>query len=48
VVERRQASAPAAEGRRKPPYPWREPHPLVRIMDYASAGVPLPSSFVAS
>src|SRR5579862_2583472 len=25
VVERRQASAPASGGRRKPPYPWRDP-----------------------
>ena len=25
---------------------WREPHPMVRRMDYAPAGVPLPFSFV--
>jgi len=31
VVERRQASAPdSGRGRRKPLFPWREPHPLVR------------------
>jgi hypothetical protein len=34
VVERRQASAPAAEGRRKPALSWREPHPLVRTMKH--------------
>jgi hypothetical protein len=28
VVERRQASAPDSGGRRKPPTPWREPHPF--------------------
>ena len=28
VVERRQASAPASGGRRKPLTPWRDPHPL--------------------
>jgi len=33
---------PTADGRRKPPFPWRAPHPLVRCLDYASAGVPLP------
>ena len=32
MVERRQASAPAAEGRRKPHSPWRAPHPLVRTV----------------
>ena len=32
VVERRQASAPAAEGRRKPISSWRAPHPLVRTV----------------
>jgi hypothetical protein len=48
-VERRQASAPAAEGRRKPIQPWRAPHPLVRTVKSASVGVPLPSfSFVVS
>jgi hypothetical protein len=44
-VERRQASAPAAEGRRKPTSPWRAPHPLVRSVSPASVGVPLPSFF---
>jgi hypothetical protein len=42
-VERRQASAPEAEGRRKPPSPWRAPHAVcVRALQCASAGVPLP------
>ncbi len=45
-MERRQASAPAAEGRRKPISPWRAPHPLVRTVSSASAGVPLPSFFL--
>src|SRR5580704_10711147 len=47
-VERRQASAPAAEGRRKPTLPWRAPHPLVRTVSPASVGVPLPSLFFFS
>ncbi len=47
-VERRQASAPAAEGRRKPISPWRAPHPLVRTVSPASVGVPLPSLFFRS
>jgi hypothetical protein len=42
-VERRQASAPEAEGRRKPPSPWRALcAACVQVVDYASAGVPLP------
>ena len=47
-VERRQASAPAAEGRRKPIQPWRAPHPPVRTVSSASVGVPLPSLFSSS
>ena len=44
MVERRQASAPEAEGRRKPPSPWRALcAACVQVVDYASAGVPLPS-----
>jgi hypothetical protein len=31
-VERRQASAPASGGRRKPLFPWREPHPLGAVV----------------
>ncbi len=43
LVERRQASAPEAEGRRKPPSPWRALcAACVQVVDYASAGVPLP------
>jgi hypothetical protein len=43
VVERRQASAPEAEGRRKPHLPWRALcAACVQVVDYASAGVPLP------
>jgi hypothetical protein len=43
VVERRQASAPEAEGRRKPPSPRRALcAACVQVVDYASAGVPLP------
>jgi hypothetical protein len=42
AVERRQASAPASGGRRKPHSPWRVPHAAcVRAKDNASAGVPL-------
>ncbi|MGB6891315.1 MAG: hypothetical protein WBE25_07525, partial [Xanthobacteraceae bacterium] len=48
VVERRQASAPEAEGRRKPPSPWRALcAACVQVVNYASAGVPLPYFFVA-
>jgi hypothetical protein len=43
LVERRQASAPEAEGRRKPPFPWRALcAACVQVVDYASAGVPFP------
>jgi hypothetical protein len=35
LVERRQASAPEAEGRRKPPYPWRALcAACVQVMEY--------------
>jgi hypothetical protein len=43
LVERRQASAPEAEGRRKPPSPWRALcAACVQVVDHASAGVPFP------